>query len=129
MPVAMDWATPERTLIVTKFMGTWSVDDIHRMLTKRNSMMECVTHQVHQIMDMTESTASPNNLLSVVGRLELPPNQKGSLVLIVNASPYIKSVLGIMQKMAPQVFKDVHFMNSVAEAYSAIEQHNQYAVA
>lgn len=129
MPVAMDWDSPERTVIRVTFMDNWSVDDVHRMLTKRNSMMECVHHQVHQILDLTASTASPNNLLSVIGRIELPTEQKGSLVLIVNASSYIKSVAGIMQKMAPHVFKGVHFMNSVEDAYAEIAHHGDYAFA
>ena len=129
MPVAMDWETPERKVIRITFMGTWDVNDVHRLITKRNSMMECVHHQVHQILDLTASTASPNNLLSVIGRIELPTEQKGSLVIVVNASTYIKSVAGIMQKMAPHVFKGVHFLNSVEEAYAEIAHHGDYAFA
>ena len=125
MPVAMDWDSPERTIIRVTFMGDWNVDDIHRMITKRNSMMECVNHPVHQILDMTGSTSSPNNLLSVVGRAELPVNKAGSLVLVVNPSNYLRSVAGIMMKLSPNLFKGVHAVESVEEAYSMIEQ--QYA--
>ena len=81
MPVAMDWETPERKIIRVTFMGEWDVDDIHRMITKRNSMMDCVNHPVHMILDMTASTSSPSNLLSVISRIELPANKTGSLVI------------------------------------------------
>jgi len=118
----MDWETPERKIIRVTFIGEWDVDDIHRMLTKRNSMMECVNHPVHQILDMTASTSSPSNLLSVIGRAELPANKTGSLVLIVNASNYIKSVGKIMKRLSPRLFDGIYTVNSIDEAHSKIAE-------
>ena len=123
MPVTMDWDSPERRIIRVTFFGEWDVDDIHRMITKRNSMMECVNHHVHQILDMTDSTSAPNNLLSVTGRSELPANKKGSLVLVVNASNYIQSVASIMRRLSPQLFDGIYFVDSVDDAYSKIGEH------
>lgn len=78
MPVAMDWETPERKVIRITFMGTWDVNDVHRLITKRNSMMECVAHYVHQVYDMTASTSSPSNLLSIMSRAELPSDKRAA---------------------------------------------------
>jgi len=122
MPVAMDWDTPERKIIRVTFIGEWNVDDIHRMLTKRNSMMECVNHPVHQILDMTASTSSPSNLLSVTSRAELPPNKNGSLVLIVNSSNYLKSVGKIMKRLSPPLFEGIYAVYSLDEAYAKIAE-------
>jgi hypothetical protein len=122
MPVAMDWDTPERKIIRVTFMGEWNVDDIHRMLTKRNSMMDCVNHTVHQILDMTASTSSPSNLLSITSRAELPASKTGSLVLVVNASNYIKSVGKIMKRLSPPLFEGVYAVDSVEEAYAKIAE-------
>lgn len=122
MPVAMDWETPERRIIRVTFLGEWDVDDVHRMITKRNSMMECVDHHVHQILDMTASTSSPSNLLSVTGRAELPANKKGSMILVVNASNYIQSVANIMRRLSPQLFNGVYFVDSLDAAYAKIHQ-------
>ena len=122
MPVAMDWETPERKIIRVTFIGEWDVDDIHRMITKRNSMMDCVNHPVHQILDMTASTSSPSNLLSVTSRAELPPNKTGSLVLVVNASNYIKSVANIMKRLSPRLFEGIYSVDSIEEAYAKIEE-------
>ena len=122
MPVAMDWENPERKIIRVTFLGEWNVDDIHRMITKRNSMMECVNYPVHQILDMTASTSSPSNLLSVTSRAELPPNKTGSLVLVVNASNYIKSVAKIMKRLSPRLFEGIYAVNSLDEAYSKIAE-------
>src|SRR5690349_6073608 len=116
MPVSMDWDSPERKIIRVTFMGDWDVDDIHRMITKRNSMMECVNHPVHQILDMTNSTSSPSNLLSVVPRLELPPDKTGSMVFVVNPSKYIMSVGSIVRRLAPRSLDDMHAVDSVEEA-------------
>lgn len=84
--------------------------------------MESVDHPVHQILDLTGSTSWPDNLLSVRSRAELPANQKGSLVLVVNASNYIHSVANIMQALSPASFESVYFVNSVADAYSKITE-------
>jgi len=122
MPVAMDWDTPERKIIRVTFIGEWSVDEIHRMLTKRNSMMECVNHPVHQILDMTASTSSPSNLLSVTSRAELPANKTGSLVVVVNASNYVKSVAKIMKRLSPRLFEGIYAVDSLEEAYAKIAE-------
>ena len=122
MPVAMDWDTPERKIIRVTFLGEWDVDDIHRMITKRNSMMECVNHPVHQILDMTDSISSPSNLLSVTGRAELPANKTGSLVVVVNASNYITSVAKIMRRLSPRLFEGIYSVDSLDEAYAKIAE-------
>ena len=122
MPVAMDWETSERKIIRITFLGEWDVDDIHHMITKRNSMMECVNHPVHQILDMTASTSSPSNLLSITSRAELPANKTGSLVLVVNASNYIKSVGSIMKRLSPRLFEGIYAVHSVEEAYAKITE-------
>jgi hypothetical protein len=123
MPVAMDWDTPERRIIRVTFLGEWDVDDIHRMITKRNSMMECVNHPVHQILDMTASTSSPSNLLSITNRAELPPSKTGSLVMVINASNYIKSVAKIMRRLSPRLFEDIYSVDSLDQAYAKIAEH------
>lgn len=125
MPVAMDWETPERKVIHITFMGTWDVNDLHRLITKRNSMMECVKHYVHQIYDMTASTSSPSNLLSIMSRAELPSDKKGSHIVIVNASDYIKSIANIMRTISPTLFENVHYANSLDEATTIIERSEQ----
>lgn len=128
MPVAMDWETPERKIIHITFMGTWDVNDLHRLITKRNSMMECVKHYVHQIYDMSGSTSSPSNLLSIMSRAELPSDKKGSLIVIVKASDYIKSIANIMRTISPSLFNDVHFVNSVEEANTLLNRAAQAVV-
>lgn len=128
MPVAMDWETPERKIIRVTFMGEWDVDDIHRMITKRNSMMDCVNHPVHMILDMTASTSSPSNLLSVTSRIEVPANKTGSLTILVNPSNYIKSVGKIMQRLSPRSFEGVHAVNSLEEAHALIAEQSVHAV-
>lgn len=122
MPVAMDWETPERRVIRITFMGTWDVNDLHRLITKRNSMMECVKHYVHQIYDMTASTSSPSNLLSIMSRAELPSDKKGSLIVIVSASDYIKSIASIMRTISPALFQNIYYVNSVDEAENLIHK-------
>ena len=125
MPVAMDWETPERKVIRITFMGTWDVNDVHRLITKRNSMMECVTHYVHQIYDMTASTSSPSNLLSIMSRAELPSDKKGSLIVVVNASDYIKSIANIMRTISPTLFNNVYYVNSLDDAATIIDKESQ----
>ncbi len=120
MPVAMDWETPERQVIRITFMGSWDVNDLHRLITKRNSMMDCVKHYVHQIYDMTDSTSSPSNLLSIMSRAELPSDKKGSMIVIVDASDYIKSICSIMRTISPALFQNVCYASSVDEAENLI---------
>lgn len=121
MPVTMDWETPERRVIHITFFGTWDVNDLHRLITKRNSMMECVKHLVHQIYDMTASSSAPSNLLSIMSRAELPSDKKGSLIVIVNASDYIKSISTIMRTISPRLFDNVFFVNSLDEAQRLVD--------
>lgn len=122
MPVSMDWDNPERTIIRVTFDGQWETDDLYRMINKGVSMIDSVDHIVDSIFDFTRSTSSPTSALATLGRMESTHSEKERLVIIVNASSYIKALCNIARKLAPKTFANILFVDNINEAYTAISK-------
>jgi len=118
----MDWDNTERTIIRVIFDGVWSAEDIYRMINKGVSMLESVDHPVDSIFDFSHSTFSPKNLLSTAEKMESDLNNNHRLAILIKANVYIKSMLKVARVFAPQALANLHFVNSLDEAYAIIDQ-------
>ena len=119
----MDWDNPERTVIRVTFEGVWGADDIYRLINKGVSMLESVDHPVDYIFDLSLSTFSPRNLLTTANAMEKAHHKNHRLVIVVNANVYIRSILKVGKVFAPKILADLHFVNSVDQAYDIIHKH------
>ena len=120
MPVRMDWDNAEKTVIRVTFEGKWDKQDIYRMIEKGVSMLNTVNHKVDSIFDFTDSTFSPQKLLTTVDRMENTYSPNERLILIVHANVYIRSLVNVARVLAPNTFTHVHFVDSVNAAYAII---------
>ena len=129
MPVSMDWDNAQRTVIRVTFDGTWEIKDIHLIINKGVSMIESVDHDVDTIYDFTRSKFSPKHILTTVDYMENSHNIHERLMIMVNASVYIRSLTKVAAVMAPKTFADVRFVNCLEDAYALIAQVTEKALA
>lgn len=129
MPVSMDWDNAQRTVIRVTFDGVWEIKDIHLLINKGVSMMESVDHDVDAIYDFTRSRFSPKHILTTVDYMESSHNIHERLMIMVNASVYIRSLTKVAVVMAPKTFGNVHFVNCIEDAYALIAQVTEKALA
>ena len=92
------------------------------MINKGVSMLESVDHPVDSIFDFSHSTFSPKNLLSTAEKMESDLNNNHRLAILIKANVYIKSMLKVARVFAPQALANLHFVNSLDEAYAIIDQ-------
>lgn len=85
-------------------------------------MIDSVNHKVDSIFDFTLSSITPPKLLSSLERMEATHNENERLMIMVNASAYIKSLTKIAKLLAPKTFAHVHFADTLESAYALIQR-------
>ncbi|MBN1563022.1 MAG: hypothetical protein JXA10_04240 [Anaerolineae bacterium] len=111
------WDNEDRTVIRTEAVSDWNWDDFVSQIMGAYAMMYTVHHTVDVIADgLGGWTLPPGDMM---GRLrsvrgERPPNM-GRLVL-VNANPFVRAVVGIMGKVYPEDAAMTHLVDTIDDA-------------
>lgn len=122
MPVTIAWDNDEHSVIRVTFEKRWEVGDLLRTIEEGARMIDSVNHKVDSIFDFTLSSITPPKLLSSLERMEATHNENERLMIMVNASAYIKSLTKIAKLLAPKTFAHVHFADTLESAYALIQR-------
>ena len=121
------WDNAEKTIIKVTFEQKWEVGDMFRIINEGTQMMLTVNHKVDIIFDFTNSSVSPSKLLSTIERMEETHNDNERLLLVVRANGYLRSLAKVAKLLAPNTFANLYFVDRISEAYTIIEQHQEYS--
>ncbi len=121
------WDNVEKTIIRVTFERQWEVGDMFRVINEGTQMLSTLTHKVDSIFDFTNSSVSPSKLLSTLERMEETHNDNERLLIIVHANRYLKSLAKVARLLAPNTFANLYFVDRLSEAYTIIEQHQEYS--
>jgi len=122
MPTYLTWADDSHTILIQKYEGVCTLDDFHRTVDESNQALATVSHPVDLILDMTSMRISAKQLLSAASHAERKVPQNQRLLLVVGAPPFIKAIVKAASKIAPNATRNLHFLNTMAEAYTIIEK-------
>ncbi len=123
MPVTMTWDNAEKTIIRVIIEGQWDVNDLHRLISQAPTMMAEVSHIVDGIFDFSRSTSTPTSALMTLSRMEAAYNDRQRLFIVVGANSYIQTLCNIAAKLAPKTFSKLMFVETMNDAYAAINKH------
>lgn len=123
MPACVGWDNDEKTIIRQQLFGDWTFDDYVTSLAELQRLTVSMPHTVNVIVDYTESKSHPRKILAAAQTLNrnFPANE--GIVMIVQGPPYINAAFEVIFKMYPQIGQNIHHVNSLEEAYSAIQRY------
>ena len=127
MSIAVSWVDAKKTIIVSSFNGEWTLEDSHNMIDEMYKLMTSVSHNVHVILDFTNSLSSPAKMLSSGSHIEKRSSPNTGLSVIVKANGFIKAISQLIMKLFVRDGK-LHFVDTVDEAYQIITQYEQSSV-
>jgi hypothetical protein len=118
MAIRVEWGNPEQTVLLQIFVGRWDLVGYMIALDEMDQHINSVGHVVNVIADLTSSQSMPLNLTSVARRIEKARGPNHGVYIVVHAQMYFKTMIGLVEKLAPNIGKWVKYANTVEEAYA-----------
>lgn len=125
MPVWVDWDNAEKTIVHQVIRGEWDLNEFYVMVDASRALMSEVNHRVDIIMNLSDpASVGPTNLMSAMNRvIETAPKNIG-FVVIVRASPFIRSVITVACQNMPEFAARIHYVDFLPEVYPLLKTLN-----
>lgn len=124
MPIRVEWANPEKTILLEIVEGEWTLKDAYNLLDEVYHRMAEVPHRVDIIADMTQSHFSRQNIFSTFNHLQRRSSPNAGIIVVVRANAYVKSIADLARKIAPRGLAKIQFVDTMEEAYAVIANQN-----
>ncbi len=123
MSLKAEWANPEKTVILQTLEGQWTLTDLFALMEAEEKMLLEVDHKVDFIADLTHARFSKDNLFPALGRIQRSSKLPNSgRIAVLNANGYIRSLVNVVAKVAPQATTNIFFVNTMEEAYTRFKE-------
>ena len=122
MAIHLFWDNEAHTVLRHVYAGTISLDEFRRAVDESAARLSEVEHIVHIILDMTDMVSKANiQLLSGLSyaNAHVPPNQ--GLLVLVTTDTFLRSLSGLVHKIAPRASRNMYFTSTLEEARQFID--------
>ncbi len=122
MPIYVDWDNPTQSVLRFIFISPWTWDEFYEMHNQVAALCGEVNRTIDVIVDVTETKALPQNALTHFSKAvsHLPPND--GVYVAIGVSTFLKSMVDIVLKQAPELSEKLYMVNNLDEAYTLITQ-------
>lgn len=122
MPIQVIWDNEEQTIIRQIFSDPWELSAYYDAIKITNAMMDSNENLIDIIIDGSDAHALPRNLLSGLGYVEAHVHARERYVIAVTQNLLVKGFFGILKRVKPSLGAKVKLVNTLDEAYAAIQQ-------
>ncbi len=125
MPMKVIWDDENQTIIRQIYTGVVTTEDYYAAIDEFALLASSVTHTVHSIMDRREIQVVTGSYMNALryGNGKMPDNL--GLRVIINANGMTKMMINIGTRIAPRLVANIHFVNTLEQAYEVIASHQQ----
>lgn len=118
MPITVEWVNPERTVLLYRFVATWTWDDYHSANEAVRELLSSISHNADLICDLSASTAIPPRVLTNVGR-SLREKQPANLNQIVTVGIHglLRNMADVLRTLYPAATANVIDAHTLDHAY------------
>lgn len=134
MGIKVDWDNDEQTVILYRFDGSWSWDDLYNALDRVKAMSASVDHQVDAIIDFSKASYLPSGaIFSFNGhkqaqKLASKASEARGQIVIAGAGMFIRSVYDAFRALDNRISRGVHFTDTLADARAYLVRQQQKAI-
>jgi hypothetical protein len=121
MPVTSEWYNDEKTILMIKYDGVWTLDDYYQNFKVATDMMETVEHNVVTILDFSSSGQIPVQFLTVGNHSERARAKNNIQIIIFGVNRYMEVLAGMFQRIFPNATRDMKIAGSLEEAIRTAE--------
>ena len=123
MPITTYWHDDEHQVIVQKFEGNWSWDELNGELEKMTALAASVSYDLVLFTDMSASTIIPKGNLLTQGRSRVTrvPDNVTQIVIVIQ-SRLVEVFAGLVFDMIPKWRNRVQFVKTVEEGRKRVKE-------
>ena len=99
MPVHVSWGNDAKTYVVFEFDGDWTWEEYYKGRKKGIEFADQVPHVVNLIVDYTNSSMFPRNMLSHFGSSMDHNPKEFDIAVIVSESAFVVAMLNVLSKI------------------------------
>ena len=118
MPITIEWANAERTVLLYCVVGQWTWDDFHAANELGEDLFASVDHPVDLICDFSTSQSIPPRVLSNIGRAlrrKRPANLRQ--IVAVGVTGLLHNLADVLRTLYPQATANVIDVHTLDHAY------------
>ena len=108
MPIIVEWANPECTVLLYIVTEHWTWDDFHGANQESHEMLTSVDHPVDLICDFSTSQSIPPRVLSNIGRAlrqKRPTNVRQ--IVAVGITGLLRNLADVLRTLYPHATANV----------------------
>lgn len=122
MPVNVEWANDEQTIVLYTIEGKWTWNDFYPEYDKAITMEKAQPHRVDVVLDMRENKSVPPNALThIKGITDRQPDNIG-LSVLVTSNMFIYKLFEIAVKFYPKVGTYFRVTDTMDKAFDIIAE-------
>ncbi|MDX2078267.1 MAG: hypothetical protein SFZ02_17675 [bacterium] len=118
------WDNDEKTILRQTYTARWTVDDFLACTDKTYRLLNNVPHTVHIIIDLTQATRTPANILSAMRYAEEHVNENLGQIVVIGADDFAKEIFSPARRIAPNATRTMIFVETLPQAYDFLAQQN-----
>jgi hypothetical protein len=99
--IVVEWGNPEKSFIECRFVAPWDWHEYRQADADMQALLESSTGPVDLIMDFSAGRELPGNILSNVRSGGPPGHANLRTTVLVNISPLLQVIGGILAKLYP----------------------------
>lgn len=118
MPIIVEWANPERTVLLYRVVQHWTWDDFHAANQQSNDFFASVDHPVDLICDFSTSQTIPPRVLSNIGRAlrqKRPSNVRQ--IVAVGITGLMRNLADVLRTLYPHATANVIDAHTIDHAF------------
>jgi hypothetical protein len=118
MPIFVEWANPEHTVLLYVVTEHWTWDDFHGANQVTHDLLLSVDHPVDLICDFSTSQSIPPRVLSNVGRA-LRQKRPSNLhqIVAVGVTGLLRNLADVLRTLYPNATANVVDAHTIDHAY------------
>lgn len=109
MSITVNWANPEKTIIIYTYEGRWSMEQFNESYVTARQFMDTVDHQVDFIIDVRNSSLLPSGILSRGRNVVTAGHPNEGRTAIVGASTFVRSMLDLFSRLYGARYRESKF--------------------
>jgi hypothetical protein len=118
MPIIVEWANPERTVLLYRVVQQWTWDDFHAANQQSHDLLVSVEHPVDLICDFSTSQTIPPRVLSNIGRAlrqKHPTNVRQ--IVAVGITGLLRNLSDVLRTLYPHATANVIDAHTIDHAF------------
>lgn len=122
MAVQISWGNEHKTFTVFEFIGTWTWEEYYAARDKGVSMVNSVDHTVNIIVDISQSSFFPQNMLTHFRSSVNQAPRPFDLCVIVSQSRFVEALVNVLSRL--KLMTKFRLVKTRDEALEIFRQHD-----